>query len=313
MSVVVGGCGPASADLVAGSVAPGTTVVAAVEGAVVSGDRSWPLVVASAAVGWMVVAPLLNHAILRWIGWRVVVPLVLGRVPAHDEIARSRVVCNRCGRPAGATRLPVLSWTVAAGRCRSCGTPRRRWTGAVEAITGVAFGVVAATWGWSWVLVPVLVLVTGAVAMSAVDLWVMRIPTRFAWTTGLGVMGALVAATALDADVHPRALGGAAVGALAFGGILGVLYVASPRMLGFGDVRLGVVAGAVLGWVGWSAIDPVLGPLQLVLAALFVGGLVGTLWGGALLVVRRRNAAFPFGPALALGAVAMALTPALAR
>jgi leader peptidase (prepilin peptidase) / N-methyltransferase len=151
------------------------------------------------------------------------------------------------------------------------------------------------------------------VAMSAVDVWVMRIPTRFAWGTGLGVSAALLAATGLDTDVPARSLGGAAVGALAFGGVLTGLYLVSPRMLGFGDVRLGFVAGAVLGWIGWSTLDPVLGPLQLVFAALFAGSLVGTLWGGALLVVRRRNAAFPFGPALALGAVAMTLAPALAR
>ncbi|HEX6237965.1 MAG TPA: A24 family peptidase [Acidimicrobiales bacterium] len=277
-----------------------------------SGERSWVLVLAAVVLGWGVVAPLVNHAILRWVGWRVAVPLVLGRVPARRELGRWRARCGECGRPLGSERLPMLAWTASAGRCRWCGAPRRSWTGAVEAATGVGFGVAAATWGWSWALPPVLVLVAGAVAMSAVDLWVMRIPTRFAWTTGAAVSATLLVAIALGGDVPARSIAGAAVGAAAFGGLLGVLYLVSPRLLGFGDVRLGVVSGAVLGWVGWSADDPVLGPMQLVFAALFVGSLVGTLWGAALLVVRRRNAPFPFGPALAVGAVAMALGAGLA-
>lgn len=277
-----------------------------------SGERSWVLVLAAVVLGWGVVAPLLNHAILRWVGWRVAVPLVLGRVPDRRELGRWPAGCGECGRPLGPVRLPLLAWTASAGRCRWCGAPRRPWTGAVEAVTGVGFGLAAATWGWSWALPAVLLLVAGAVAMSAVDLWVMRIPTRFAWATGAAVSAALLAAVALAGEVPVRSIGGAAIGAAGFGGLLGVLYLVSPRLLGFGDVRLGVVAGAVLGWVGWSADDPVLAPLQLVFATLFVGSLVGTLWGAALLAVRRRNAPFPFGPALAFGAVAMALASGLA-
>src|SRR5688572_8448157 len=132
----------------------------------VAGARPWWLVVAATGAGWLVVGPLLNHAIFRWIGWRVVLPLLLGRVPEQRELGRPRASCPRCGDPADILGLPVLPFAAAAGRCGSCGAGRYRWTAAVEAATGLAFGAAAATWGLSWTLLPVLVLIAGAVAMS---------------------------------------------------------------------------------------------------------------------------------------------------
>ena len=48
-------------------------------------------------------------------------------------------------------------------------------------------------------------------------------------------------------------------------------------------------------------------PLALVLWAMLIGFLSGTVIGIVLLVVRRRSRAFPFGPFLALGCVAAIL------
>ena len=46
-----------------------------------------------ALVGALVVGPLLNHAITWWIGWRVVVPPLLGRVPPTAELGHARARC----------------------------------------------------------------------------------------------------------------------------------------------------------------------------------------------------------------------------
>jgi prepilin signal peptidase PulO-like enzyme (type II secretory pathway) len=46
-----------------------------------------------------------------------------------------------------------------------------------------------------------------------------------------------------------------------------------------------------------------------VLRAAFVAGLVGTAAGTVLLIVRRQNRPFPFGPAMAAGAVFAVLVP----
>jgi leader peptidase (prepilin peptidase) / N-methyltransferase len=142
--------------------------------------------------------------------------------------------------------------------------------------------------------------------MSAVDLWCMRIPTRFAHATGVCVLAGLVVAAGLEGDAEP--LFGAAVGGATFGGGLLALYLVSPRMLGFGDVRLGAVAGLVIGWLTWTPEHPVADPIAGVLGAALVAGLVGTVVGTVLLVIRRGSEPFPFGPSLAVGTVVVVLT-----
>ncbi|HZA78586.1 MAG TPA: A24 family peptidase [Acidimicrobiales bacterium] len=238
-------------------------------------------------------------------GWRVVMPTLLRRVPEFDELGRSVARCGACGHSLAPAGLPALPWALAAGSCAPCGAARPRWCAAVEAATGVSFGLAAARAGWSAALLPVLSLFAGLVAMSAVDIWAMRIPTRFAHATALAVVVALVVAIVVDGDVDM--LRGAAAGAAVLGGGLLVLHLISPRMLGFGDVRLATVAGLVVGWLAWTPDRPVLGPVEDALDAALLGGLIGALVGVVLLVARRRNAPFPFGPSLALGAAVVIL------
>lgn len=259
----------------------------------------------AAVVGVTVVGPFVNHAVLHWTGWRVVLPLWLGRVPAAGELGRPRARCVRCNRPLGPDGLPALPATVRLGRCRGCGAPLARRYVAVELATGLAFAVAAAVVGWSVALVPVLALVAGLVAMSAVDLAVMRIPTRFVYATALPVAAGLGLVALVDGPA--RRLGGAAIGAAAFGGFLLVLHLISPRALGFGDVRLATLLGAVVGWAAWRADHPVLSPIRGVLNAGLLAGLVGSVAGLVLLLIRRRDRPFPFGPALALGGLVVAL------
>jgi leader peptidase (prepilin peptidase) / N-methyltransferase len=259
-------------------------------------------------LGVGIVGPALNHAVLRWVGWRVVMPQLLRRVPASGELGRSVARCRSCGHSLAPQRTPpALPWVLAGGRCGRCGAGRPRWCAGVEVATGLTFGLAAARAGWSATLPPVLSLFAGLVAMSTVDIWAMRIPTRFAHVTAFAVGVTIVGATAIDSAIATDTLPAALVGAAVLGGGLLVLHLISPRMLGFGDVRVATVAGLVVGWLAWTPEHPVLGPVEDALDAALLGGFVGTLVGIALLVVRRRNDPFPFGPSLAVGAAAVIL------
>lgn len=260
-----------------------------------------------AVMGVVVVGPVLSRAVLAWVGRHVVVPALMGREPARDEVTSVPRRCARCGatlesRWAG---VPRLAWAAALGRCRRCGAPRPRWTASVEVATGLAFGLLGLRFGWSPELPAVLAGAAGLVAISAVDLVYLRIPTPFVRATALAlavtVLGAAVAVGPVDALV------GVAWGAAAYGGFLGLAWALSPRLIGFGDVRLAVVIGAVVGWVAWEPDHPLAGPLSGVLAAAFAAGLVGTVVGTVLLVIHRRSRPFAFGPAMALGALATLL------
>lgn len=263
------------------------------------------LVVGAALAGAAVVGPALNHAIVRWVGWRVVLPPCFGRVATVPELGRPRARCAGCGRALAPAGLPAVPSAVVGGRCRACGRGLAARYAVVEVVTGVLFAVVAAVVGWSVVLVPVLALVAGLVAMSAVDLAVMRIPTRFVWATAAAVVAGLALAALVDGP--GRRLAGAAVGAAAYGGVLFVMHLISPRALGFGDVRLATVTGAVVGWAAWRTDHPVLAPVQGVLDAGLLAAVAGSVVGVVLLVVRRRDRPFPFGPAIAAGGLVVVL------
>lgn len=73
-----------------------------------------------------------------------------------------------------------------------------------------------------------------------------------------------------------------------------MLFLVNPNGMGFGDVKLALGLGAVLGWYGWSVV--VLGT--------FAGFLFGALYGAVLVIARRagRKTSIPFGPFLIAGA-----------
>jgi leader peptidase (prepilin peptidase)/N-methyltransferase len=76
------------------------------------------------------------------------------------------------------------------------------------------------------------------------------------------------------------------------GGVFLVIILASGGGMGGGDMKLGAMLGAFLGW-------------KVVLVALFVAVLLGGVLAIALLTtgIRRRKDPIPFGPFLALGGV----------
>lgn len=263
------------------------------------------LAVAAALGGMAVVGPLLNYAVLWWRGWQVVLPLCLGAVPPARALGAPPVRCRRCGARLGIGALPVLPATVRRWRCRSCGEGLATGYGLTELATGTLFAAVAAAAGWSPVLVPLLCLAAGSVAMSVVDLAVMRIPTAFVRVTGALVAAGLVGASLVDGPL--RRLAGALVGALLYGGLLLTMHLVSPQAMGFGDVRLATVVGAAVGWCSWRADHGTLAAAQGVFTAGLVAGLLGSVAGIVLLVVRGRNQPFPFGPALAAGGLLVTL------
>jgi leader peptidase (prepilin peptidase)/N-methyltransferase len=137
-----------------------------------------------------------------------------------------------------------------------------------------------------------LLLAPVAVLLTVVDFRVQRLPDVLTLPlagAALVLLG-LVALVPEHAGDWPTALWGA----LALGGGYFVLFLINPGGMGFGDVKLAVGMGAVLGWYGWAT----------VMLGTFAGFLFGALYGGALVVVRRagRKTAIAFGPFLIGGA-----------
>ena len=146
--------------------------------------------------------------------------------------------------------------------------------------------------GSRWLLVDV-VAAAFLVPLVLIDLRERRLPDRLTLGGSAALLALVGAQTAISGDFTP--LVGALAGAGALAGVLLVLHLASPQGMGFGDVKLGLLLGVLVGARS----------VGLVLPALLIAGLLGAL-GGLVQMVRhrRRDVTLPFGPYLVAGAVA---------
>jgi leader peptidase (prepilin peptidase)/N-methyltransferase len=145
--------------------------------------------------------------------------------------------------------------------------------------------------GNRWLLVDV-VAAAFLVPLVLIDLWERRLPDRLTLSGAAALLALVGAHAAIGGDVAPVA--GALAGAGLMAGILLALHLASPRGMGFGDVKLGLVLGVLVGARS----------VGLILPALLAAGVLGALAGVVQMVRRRRrDVTVPFGPFLAAGSV----------
>lgn len=199
--------------------------------------------------------------------------------------------------------VPLQPWLLRGGRSGDLTMPRR-WLW-VELTTATVFAAFANELRTSLTLVPVLVLGAALVAVSVIDLQLLRIPDRVTFPA-LGIAVPLVVAASIQHDT-PDQIRGALIGAIGYFVALLVPHLVYPRGMGFGDVKLALLMGLFLGWLGWSEVHPVAGPIQLVLYGLMLGCTLGVVFGLVHAVVSKRRGEFPFGPALALACVVVVL------
>lgn len=175
--------------------------------------------------------------------------------------------------------------------CRDCAGDGPRAAPLVIA-TALVCALLAAATGARPELGVWLVLAPVGVLLTAVDFRVRRLPDPL--TLPLAAAALVLLGVTARVPEHAGEWNTALLGALALGGGYFVLFLINPAGMGFGDVKLALGAGAVLGWYGWPAV--VLGT--------FAGFALGALYGGTLVLLRRadRKTAIPFGPFLITGA-----------
>lgn len=155
------------------------------------------------------------------------------------------------------------------------------------------FGVVGARIGFEPELPAFLVLTAFLVALAAIDLDTFLLPKKLVWPAFFSGVILLGIAAGIEGDAR-GAIEAAAGSCIAFG-ILFLIHLASPKGMGFGDVRLAAVLGLYLGYL----------ELPLVGLGLFLSFLVASVVGIGLMVTKKRGRKdrVPFGPFLAIGTV----------
>ena len=241
--------------------------------------------------------------------------VVIHRLPREQSIVLPKSACPACGAAIHFyDNIPILSFLVLRGRCRSCRAPISPRYPAVEALCALLFALVA--WRDDLIAVPFDIAFAAAMlALVFIDAEHMILPNAITYP---GILFALITRVAVPylggashfddlpylISVFPGvpvwgvSLIGVAIGALAGGGSLWLMGFIWKRLrgveaMGMGDIKMMLMVGAFLGW-------------RLAALTIFIGVFSGSLAGIALMFRRgRRNLQMmlPFGIFLGIGAV----------
>ncbi|MEY9997736.1 leader peptidase (prepilin peptidase)/N-methyltransferase [Streptomyces sp. V4I8] len=204
---------------------------------------------------------------------------------APDE--RWRAAC-----PAGHPITGLGRGWIGRARCAD-GTPYGPNAPILAAVTALVCATLASATGIRPELGVWLLLVPIGVLLATVDLAAHRLPDVLTLPLATAAL-TLLAVTTLLPGTEGRwttALLGSVVLAVGYF----ALFLISPKGIGFGDVKLAIGLGAVLGWYGWA----------IVLVGSLAGFLLGALYGVGLILARRasRTTSIPFAPFLLGGAL----------
>ena len=220
--------------------------------------------------------------------------VVVSRVPAGESVVRPRSRCPRCSAEiSNRDNIPLISWVLLRGRCRSCGEGIPARYPLLELFTAALVVAAALAFEPPWVAVMMAAFLSLMPAIAWIDIEHRIIPNRITYPAAITFGAYVVVAWAFDGGTDPaRAL----IGGLLYAGVLFVVAIVS-RGMGMGDVKLALVIGVVLGALGLRFVAVAAA------GAVLFGGLGGIV---ALATGRDRKSAIPFGPYMAAGALAAA-------
>ena len=234
------------------------------------------------------------------------------RLPRDRSVVAPPSHCPQCGARLRAVDLvPLLSFLALGRKCRFCGGAISWRYFAVEFTTGVVF---VAAWfasGQSIQVVPYWVFAAAIIAVVFTDLDHMIIPDGLVIVAlAAAVLSEAIAVVSGQAQLLsvpiwgtdlalPRVIAGGLVGLAVFVGVRAFSQLLFRREgMGLGDVKLAGAIGAMLG--------PGMALLSFGVAVA-AGAVLGLLL--IALRVRRRMEYLPFGPFLAVAALASLLAP----
>jgi leader peptidase (prepilin peptidase)/N-methyltransferase len=208
--------------------------------------------------------------------------VVASRIPAQLSVAAPRSACPACATPiAWYDNVPIVSFFVLRGRCRSCRAAITWRYPVVELTTALLGSACVLRFGATLEAAVAALFCATLVALTVTDLEHRIIPNRI-------VLPAAVVVLAAQTALKPSAVwvGAAAAGAVFFL-TCALIY---PAGMGMGDVKLVLLLGAMLGTT---------------LPVCLMIGLVGALVPAIVLVARHgdkaRTMGIPLAPFLAAG------------
>jgi len=239
-------------------------------------------------------------------GWLVVLLGLLGlivgsflnvciyRLPRRESVNWPGSHCTACNRLLSwYENVPVISWLVLRGRCRTCGERISVVYPLVELIASGLFVAGYAIYGWTPMLAVRLAFACAMVVLFAIDLRHHLLPNVI---TVPGIVIGFLLSLFLPPGWKASLIGLIAGGGVLFAIAEGYYRLRGVEGLGMGDVKMLSMIGAFLGW-------------KLMLVTLILGSFAGSVVGVGVIALGRggMKAALPFGTFLAVGALTAAV------
>ena len=192
------------------------------------------------------------------------------RLPRGEFFSRARSYCPKCSAPIRARdNIPLISYIVLRGKCRSCGQPISPRYPVVEALTAALFIANFAYFGVHPLTIVWDIAVCALITAAFIDLDTFEIPDSAILV--LLVLGAVTFAPFGGVSWQDKLIGCACVS-------VPMLIVCLLGGMGFGDVKLYFVLGLLLGW-------------QKTLVLFLFSAVLGAAGSLIVMAVRKRKAA----------------------
>lgn len=219
------------------------------------------------------------------------------RLHEHKDFVRDRSECEHCHHKLGVMDLiPLASWVALRGKCRYCQKPIGVSAPLLELSMSILFVGSYLLWPlqldtWQayasfglWLL-----YIVGLVALFVYDLRWMLLPNVIIFP----LIGVAIVESIIRYSIQPGAsligyISSTVLGVVVLAGLYWTLYTFSKgRLVGYGDVKLGLFMGIALGF-------------QRSVLALFLANILGfiVVLPGMLAGKLKRTSRVPFGPFL---------------
>ena len=204
------------------------------------------------------------------------------RIPKEESVITNRSHCMECGEQIKWYDLiPLASYIVLGGKCRSCKTKISIQYPLIEFVNGFGYAIIILTNGVGLKSILYCLCASAMLALSVIDWRTFEIPVAF--NIFIGILGIIRLLTDIE-HWHTYVIGFVSVS-----GFLYLIYIITKgRGIGGGDIKLMAVAGLLVGWKN-------------IILSLGLGCVLGSVIHVALMKIQNKDRMLAFGPYLSLG------------